>query len=123
MPYNNLFPVGYQPSIPFYPPFQQPQQPQQPQQQTMSPPTVHADIIQVSSEQIAEGWQVAAGTSQMFIAQDDSAIYVKTAFANGGHQLDVFIKRPPAPAVDLNSFVTWDKLEERLKALSGEAEE
>lgn len=62
----------------------------------MTPPTIHAEIVQVDGEQAATQYPVGAGMSQMMIARDDSAIFVKTATANG-YALDVFEKRPPAP--------------------------
>lgn len=72
-----------------------------PQQQAtvagaMTPPTIHADIVQVDGETAAAQYPVGAGMSQMMIARDDSAIFVKTATANG-YTLDVFEKRPPTP--------------------------
>ena len=72
MPYN-YFPVGYQAYM------------QQPQinNQMMTPPTIHAEIVQVGSEQEAANYPVGMGASQMMIAKDDSAIYVKTATQNG----------------------------------------
>lgn len=63
---------------------------------TMTPPTIYAEIVQVDGEQAAAQYPVGSGMSQMMIARDDSAIYVKTATANG-YTLDVFVKRPPAP--------------------------
>lgn len=80
-------------------PAQQAQQavPQQPAQPTMmTPPTIHAEIIQVDGEAAAAQYPVGAGMSQMMIARDDSAIFVKSATANG-YTLEVFDKRPPAP--------------------------
>lgn len=130
MPYNNLFPVGYQPSIPYFPQYQyqqpmQTQQPaqQQPTQQTMSQPTVHADIIQVESRQFVENWQVAAGTSQMFILRDESAIFVKTAYQNGGYEIKEFAEKQPVQKVDMTNFVTREELEERIKAITGGKEQ
>lgn len=123
MAYNG-FPATYQP---IFPPYQQPYQPPQYQQlqqqspQGMTPPTVHADIYQVGSEQEAANFPVAAGASQMMVAKDDSAIYVKTAYANGQSNLDVYVKRPPAPPekpVDLTAYVTREELEQRLAALA-----
>ena len=120
--YNNGFPVGYPQ---FYPQqFQQfPQQqtmPQQQIQQMMTPPTIHAEILQVESEQSAENYPVAAGTSQMMIKKDETEIYVKTAFANGQSRLDVYVKRPERPnkpVLDLEGYVTRDELENRLNEL------
>lgn len=84
---------------------QQQSQPQQPaaQQQpsaptTMTPPTIHAEIVQVDGEAAAAQYPVGAGMSQMMISRDESAIFVKNATANG-YTLDVFEKRPPAPPV------------------------
>lgn len=123
MAYGNVFPVGYQQ---FYPQYtQQPQYMQQPaqqqqQQQMMTPPTIHADIIQMESEQAADNYPVAAGTSQMMIKKDDSEIYIKTAFANGQSHLDVYVKRherPNKPVLDLEGYVTKDELENRLNAI------
>lgn len=121
MAYNN-FPIGYQPAQIFYPQQQQPiQQVQQPvQQTTMTPPTIHAEIIQVDNEQVAENHPMSAGTSQMMIAKDDSAIFVKTMYANGQYNLDVYLKRPEKPKkpeVDMRAYVTRDELENRLKEI------
>ena len=115
MAYNN-FPVGYQPAQIFYP--QQQQTMQQPVQQAMTPPTIHAEIIQVDNEQVAESHPMSAGTSQMMIAKDDSAIFVKTMYANGQYNLDVYLKRPSEPKkpeIDMGVYVTKEELETRLK--------
>ena len=72
--------------------------PQQPAQPTMmTPPTIHAEIVQVDGEAAAAQYPVGAGMSQMMIARDESAIFVKAATASG-YTLEVFDKRPPAPA-------------------------
>lgn len=78
-----------------------PQQNNPQQQQTaaspmMTPPTIHAEIVQVDGEQAAHQYPVGAGASQMMMAKDESAIFVKAATANG-YTLEVFDKRPPAP--------------------------
>lgn len=106
-PYNQ-FPA-YQPYNPYmqgYQPYQQFAQAQQPQTvqqsqqqaapQMMTPPTIHAEIVQVDGEQAAAQYPVGAGASQMMISKDETAIFVKTATPNG-YTLDVFQKRPPAP--------------------------
>lgn len=126
MAFNNGFPVSY-PQYYQYPQYQQMAQMgnmqtnAQPMQQPLTLPTIHADIVQVDGEQAAANYPVGAGSSQMMIAKDDSAIFVKTAAANGQTVLDVFIKRPPAPPkpeFDPGKYVTWDKLEERLASMS-----
>ena len=113
------YPIGY----PYYQPYQMPQYQQQAQQQPqgMTPPTVHADIVQVSGEQEAAAFPVAAGASQMMVAKDDSMIFVKTAYANGQTNLEVYIKRPQRPVekpVDFSLYVTREELESRLAALT-----
>lgn len=119
MAYNTqmYFPQNYQPMQ--YPAFQPQQmmtpqaQPVQQTQQMMTPPTIHAEIVQVDDEAAAANYPVGAGASQMMIARDDSAIFVKTAGANGS-TLDVFEKRPPAPPApvfDPTAYVTRDEIE------------
>lgn len=111
MAYGNYFPTGYPQ---FYP--QYPQQPQ-PQQQMMTPPTIRAEIVQVSNKQEAVNFPVGAGQTQMMIAKDDSAIYIKTAFANGQANLDEYIKKPPEPEKPPVDYVTREEFEQRLSAL------
>ena len=111
--YNSSFPATYQPM------YQQTQfQPQQIQQapQMMTPPTIRAEIVQVDSEESAASYPVAAGASQMMIAKDDSAIFIKSANANG-YTLDVYTKRPPAPPAPKfvpEEYVRKDELEKLL---------
>lgn len=117
MAYNNGFPVNYPYFQPFQPAYQQQYQAQSPQ--TMTPPTVHAEIIQVDNEQAAINYPVAAGVSQMMILKDESAIYIKTAYANGQANLDTYEKRPKTPlsaSPDLSQYVTREELEKRLTA-------
>lgn len=116
MIFNGGYPASYQPMY-GYQNYQQ-QQPQQPQM--MTPPTIRAEIVQVDSEEAASNYPVGAGASQMMIAKDDSAIYVKTALANGQATLDVFVKRPRTPQkppVNLDDYVTRAELESRLEAI------
>ena len=121
--YNPGFPVGYQPyQMPFYgqAPYQQQTQPQQ-AQQPMTPPTIRAEIVQVDNEQVAANYPVAVGTPQMMMTKDDKYIYVKTAYANGQSQLDIYEKRPPKPKeapVDMSAYVTRDELEKRLSGIT-----
>lgn len=115
MIFNGGYPASYQPFG--YQNYQQ-QQPQQPQM--MTPPTIRAEIVQVDSEEAASNYPVGAGASQMMIAKDDSAIYVKSALANGQATLDVFVKRPRTPQkppVNLDDYVTRAELESRLEAI------
>lgn len=94
---------------------------QQYAQQPMTLPTIRAEIIQVDGEQSAAQYPVGAGASQMMIARDDSAIFVKTVAQNGGsYTLDVFVKRPPAPPApkfEPGDYVRKDELEALISAL------
>lgn len=106
---------GYQPSPTYYPgpvpdqlaqlrqnQIQQPAMPPQVQQPAaasmMTPPTIHAEIVQVEGETVAAQYPVGPGMSQMMMARDESAIFIKTATPNG-YTMDIFDKRPPAPQV------------------------
>lgn len=122
MAYNNPFPVGYQPM--YYPQQQMPQQNmnQNMNQQAMTPPTIHAEIVQVEDETAAENFPLAAGASQMMIAKDDSAIFVKSMYANGQYNFDVFVKRPQRPKqpeINPSEYVTKEEFESRLNELLG----
>lgn len=123
MAYNNGFPVSYQQIYPQYqyqvPQYQQLQQVQN--QQGMTPPIVHADIVQIQDEKEGENYPVAAGSSQMMITRDETKILVKTAYPNGQANIEIYDKRPPAPPekkIDMADYVTWEKLEERLAGLA-----
>lgn len=139
-PYNSYYPASYQPFNPYqnnnypqnYQSYQQnAQQMQQPiqnmqqaqpqmQNQAYTLPTIHAEIVQVDNEQAANNFSVAAGTSQMMIAKDDSAIFIKTAYPNGDSKLDVYEKRLSQPVTDVQNFdnyVTTEMLEKRLQEL------
>lgn len=98
---------------------QQPAQPQQqPAPQTMTPPTIHAEIVQVDGEQAAAQYPVGAGASQMMMARDESAIFVKEATQNG-YRLIVYDRRPeapPAPPFNPAEFVRLDALPDLVAA-------
>ena len=91
-------PNYYQPNNNYRPP----QMPQYtPPMQSYTQPVIHADIIQVSSETEAESFGVAAGTTQLMCAKDDSAFYVKTAYPNGEYKLEVYERRQHPEYCDL----------------------
>ena len=115
MAYNNYFPMGY---AQYYPQYQQPQY-QQPQAQTqmMTPPTIRAEIVQVADRTEAANFPVGAGQTQMMIARDDSAIYIKTAFANGQANLDEYVRKPPEAQKPVADYVTREEFERRLAEL------
>ena len=96
MPYNNLFPVGYQPagnyfqqppmqypySVPQMQPTQMPganQQTQQPAPQMAQPPVQNSAPFNVRSEQEARDWPIAPGNSLTFINEAEGYVYTKTS--------------------------------------------
>lgn len=106
----------------YNPYFPQPYQPYQPQTFT---PTIRTEIVQVDNEEAAKAYPVGAGSTQMMIARDDSAIFVKSALQNGQYNLEVYVKRPPAPApepFDPSQFVRRDELVELLANVRKEPE-
>ena len=120
MAYNNGFPMSYQQ---YYPQqqvgFQQPMNiPQQAQQQMMTPPTIHAEIVQVSNKSEAMNFPVGAGQAQMMMAKDDSAIFIKTAFANGQSNIVEYIRKAPDPETPPADYITREEFERRLAELA-----
>lgn len=86
----------------------------QPAPQMMTPPTIHAEIIQIDDESTVDRWPVNAGASQMFITKAEDKIIIKTMGPNGPLPLDVFDKRPPAPpepVFDPSVYVRRDEVE------------
>ena len=97
----------------------QPQTMQQPAQQ-LTPPTIHAEIIQVDDEIAATNYPVGAGQSQMLMAKDDSAIFIKSASANGQTSMTVYTRRasqPPKPEINPADYITRDEFEQRIQAI------
>lgn len=90
------------------------QQPAQQGQQSLTPPTIRAEIVQVDTLDAIDRFPMAAGTSQMFMTKDEAAIVVRSMYANGQHNDDIYDKRPPAPpAPTLNpaDYVRKDELQ------------
>ena len=91
----------------------------------MSMPTIHADIIQVRGQDVVDRYSVGVGQSQMFILQDESAVFVKTGTENGP-ELVIYDKRPPAPPApvfDPQTYVTREELVQLLNAMQGQNRE
>lgn len=105
MAYNAGFPMGYQQMFPQY------------QQPIMTPPTIRAEIIQVGTEAEAANYPVAAGGTQMMMLRDDSAICIKSAFANGQSSLTVYERRAQKPQQNSPDFITRDEFEQRLREI------
>lgn len=99
---------------------QQPAQQAQQSQHGLTPPTIRAEIVQVDSLDAIDRFPMAAGTSQMFMTKDEAAIVVRSMYANGQHNDDIYDKRPPAPpAPTLNpdDYVRRDELKDLLAEL------
>ena len=80
----------------------------------MTKPTVHADIIQIENEAAGENEPVDAGTSQMMITKDESAILVKSVLANGETTMDIYRKQPKAEKPAEPEYVTRAEFEKRI---------
>lgn len=123
MAYNNGFPMSYQQFYPQQMGFQQPVNvSQQTQQQMMTPPTIHAEIVQIADRNEAANFPVGAGQAQMMITRDDSAIFIKSAFANGQCSLVEYIRKAPEPQVPAADYVTREEFERRIAELSKSTE-
>lgn len=124
MAYNNGFPMNYPQYFPQYQqPFQIPQyqQPIQQAQQTPQPSSRMTEVFPAASEKAVLEFPVTAGTTQMFVATDDSFIAIKEASVTGQVSVQFYDKRPPAPPekpFDPAVFVTREELEQRLADLS-----
>ena len=125
MAYNNGFPVTYPQMFPQYQqPYQMPQyqQMQQPaQQQIQQPSSRMAEVFPAASEKTVLEFPVQAGTTVMFVANDDTFTAIKEASVTGQITTVFFDRRPPsAPEkpVDMALYVTRDELEQRLAAFS-----
>lgn len=120
---NNYFPASY-PSI--YPMQYQQQQVQQNQNQQpvqqpqmMTPPTIHAEIVQVGSREEGVNFPVGAGQTQMMMLKDDSAIYIKSAFPNGQSSFVEYKRKEnkTATAAETN-YVTREEFERRISEVT-----
>ena len=125
MAYNNGFPVTYPQMFPQYQqPYQMPQyqQMQQPaQQQIQQPSSRMAEVFPAASEKTVLEFPVQAGSTVMFVANDDSFTAIKEASVTGQITTVFYDRRPPsAPEkpVDMALYVTRDELEQRLAAFS-----
>lgn len=116
MAYNGGFPVGYQQYFP--PQYGGSYAPQQASQQLMTPPTIHAEIVQIGGEDEAVGFPVGAGQSQMMMTRDDSAIFIKTAYANGQSSIAKYVREKAKPQQDLSAnYVTREEFEKRISEI------
>ena len=118
MNYNNYFPASYQPIYPnqFQQQIQQNPIPQQ--QATMTAPTIHAEIVQISSMDEGVNYPVGAGQTQMMIMKDDSAILIKTAFPNGQSNLEVYERKKKDAVSAQPSYITREEFEKRISEIT-----
>lgn len=124
MQYGGYYPATYQ--NPYQNPYTQYQAPaqqnfQQPAQQTLTPPTIHAEIIQVDGgSREVESFPVNAGCSQMFMSKDEQTIFIKSVFANGQHTITEYQRQAQKQDSGnaLANYVTIDMLNDRLQELS-----
>lgn len=94
-------------------------QPAQPPQPTMRP-MIHADMIVVHSEDEARQDPIAAGVTQIYSMQDESAIFVKGMHQDGrGYDFDVYAKQPPKPAPE---YMTRDQVANMIRSMTGGGE-
>lgn len=115
MAFTNPFPGGYQPFGGYGQPgngyFQNGNN--QPAQ------SKYVEVVPINTEDEGINCPMAAGTSGVFFARDDSFIVVKTVGVNGQTSVSVYDKRPPAPAeppVDLSAYVRRDEIGELVAA-------
>ena len=94
--------------------------PVQPAPQPMTPEMIHADIVPVDRVEDVEKFSVGNGQSQMFMARDDSAIFIKTG-SQRGSTIVCYDRRPPERKRPEEEFVTRADLDKALAALRGEA--
>lgn len=135
MPYNNYYPVGYQPFNPQF--YNQPQmqniQPIQ-QQSTQQQPQMSNNLIWVQGEAGAKSYLVAPNTTVQLWDSENQTIYLKSADASGMPSiktLDYTIRESMpnnvniAPTIDSNAFATKDEvniLAQQITALQGRLE-
>lgn len=82
--------------------------------QMMTPPTIHAEIIQVDDMEAIDRHAMTPGTTQMYLTKDEKNIVIRSMYANGQHSDEIYDKRPPAPpAPTLNptDYVRKDELQ------------
>lgn len=93
---------------------------QQSQTSTFTPPTIHAEIIQVESADFVDKYPVGVGQSQMFMLRDDSTIFIKSALANGQTSITIYPRRASEPQkqpINMDNYITREEFEKRLERI------
>lgn len=135
MPYNNYYPVGYQPFNPQFYNQQQMQNVQPIQQQSaQQQPQMSNNLIWVQGEAGAKSYLVAPNTTVQLWDSENQTIYLKSADASGMPSiktLDYTIRESMpnnvniAPTIDSNAFATKNEvniLAQQIAALQGRLE-
>lgn len=81
----------------------------------LTPPTIHAEIVQINCKDEAVNFPVGTGQSQMMMTKDDSAIFIKTAYANGQSTLIKYEREETKPQETQKvDYVTREEFERRI---------
>ena len=122
MPYNNGFPIGYQPSQMYFPQIQQPTVPQ-----NNSQASANSRIIWVQGEAGAKSYLVAPNNTVDLWDSESQTIYLKSADASGMPSMKIldYTVRDNAPkAAPISSSVEFatkgevTALESQIKAIT-----
>ena len=82
--------------------------------QTVTPPIIHADMIQIEDEKAVDNWAVINGSTLMFITRSEDKIIAKAADQSGNVSKTVYLRKPPEPAApkfDPADYVRIDEIE------------
>ena len=135
MAYNNGFPMNYQQQY-MYPQQQQPyQQPMQPAPQATPQMSQNPSMIWVQGEAGAKAFPLTPGNTISLWDSENPTIYIKSSDASGIPSMKVidYVVREQGeprknsltekqPEIDLSGFVTYEELDNRLKALTNKIE-
>lgn len=88
--------------------------------QAVTPPTIHADLIQIGDESEVSNWPASVGAPRGFILRDETKIIFKAVGPDGAElPLDVYVKQPPKPVkatFDPDMYVRRDEVREMVDA-------
>lgn len=87
-------------------------------QQMMTPPTIHAEIVQVSGKDEALNFPVGTGQTQMMMAKDESSIFIKSVFANGQSTLIEYNKKLQESNSSKMDYITREEFEKRIAEIT-----
>ena len=87
-------------------------------QQMMTPPTIHAEIVQISGKDEAINFPVGTGQTQMMMTKDESSIFIKSVFANGQSTLIEYGKKLEEPSSSKADYITREEFEKRISEIT-----